>query len=836
MVLGVGIRLGRGLSWKVGSCSLYDYGSSNLLEKKVEGYLYWFFQEGYGLRYKIIYSHSLVFYSRDQVVIKIFIYDLLGMLLYNYVLHLGFWQKNFTWFFSTFERLQYKRVRLFGLNSTGGLKYLANPYYTKGSKYFNVFFRKKKYRTGDNFINYIKIKDNFLVNNELFYKLVTVMLHRNWEELLEKQRKKNLIFYGGRTFALGGNFFYKVDRLFKKHDLRFISKKVVKEAYFKKETKFKELTRYQSIDHLYYNKSFRRSRTYKKNRPYFSKLFKKTGRVFTLQKKLNNVISQIKRRRTNYLYKKLDIFVSDEELEKKKKELKLRRKLLSEITVTKPFRNNIGVVTQVNPLTRQILKGNDKGANYADLNRSHYVSMLLKRLGSEHGVLSKKYKKVKNGGSIIRNNRIYRLSMGSAKNDYFNVLHIAQLGIRMAARATAFSDIRTKAFINTKSRYVDTDLFGKIFDTVQYLRYSINNSSYSSCIYKGYNMVDKYNNNIKNATSRFYGAKDLQSRRKKSMGQWGRKNVSSLRYVVPEVLFSIRKAVSILEIAEFMASMAVSSVVQVPFTKRRGTGIGKCSRINRRMDVRAEGASEMVERRLQGVQALFKLYKDIAKRDSRSMSHLSLFLSKIFFLNKSLGKRRLKRFAVKVPEVARIGALEKKAFDTFKDRNLKLFKFRNKIRQFSEKMMYVLLHRWFLFGKLLNRELGLLISRKVSVEFLAIDNKGVTPAMLSSYIVKKLSQDFFLWQILKPVLADLKTTDIVKGYRMEFSGRFSRKSRSVYFSIKYGKLSRGDYVSSIDYGFRTVSLKYGACGVKVWLNKPFFHKYSILIGNGTKKL
>ena len=58
---------------------------------------------------------------------------------------------------------------------------------------------------------------------------------------------------------------------------------------------------------------------------------------------------------------------------------------------------------------------------------------------------------------------------------------------------------------------------------------------------------------------------------------------------------------------------------------------------------------------------------------------------------------------------------------------------------------------------------------------------------------------------------------IVKGYKIACSGRFSRKQRTTYTWKVFGSLATSSIKSNLDYDYRTISLKYSACTVKVWV-------------------
>lgn len=58
---------------------------------------------------------------------------------------------------------------------------------------------------------------------------------------------------------------------------------------------------------------------------------------------------------------------------------------------------------------------------------------------------------------------------------------------------------------------------------------------------------------------------------------------------------------------------------------------------------------------------------------------------------------------------------------------------------------------------------------------------------------------------------------VLQGYRIKFSGRYSRKQKKVVIINGFGTFSRSSIESRLDYAFSTARLRFSTSGVKVWL-------------------
>ncbi len=111
-----------------------------------------------------------------------------------------------------------------------------------------------------------------------------------------------------------------------------------------------------------------------------------------------------------------------------------------------------------------------------------------------------------------------------------------------------------------------------------------------------------------------------------------------------------------------------------------------------------------------------------------------------------------------------------------------------------------------------------------------LDNKTLSGEALARYIGIKLSQGFQLGEAVSDIIKNLnqlikEKNAIIYGYRISCSGRFTRRQRASYRNYKEGRLSLNMVSSFIDYGSKEIFLKYGACNIKVWLNKSYSTKH-----------
>jgi len=116
----------------------------------------------------------------------------------------------------------------------------------------------------------------------------------------------------------------------------------------------------------------------------------------------------------------------------------------------------------------------------------------------------------------------------------------------------------------------------------------------------------------------------------------------------------------------------------------------------------------------------------------------------------------------------------------------------------------------------------------VDVSFIR-KTKFVNARFLSRFISRRLSFGFELNRVLNPIVLDLKklvtaASSKLFGFKIACSGRFNKTQMATYSWEKFGPIRLNNFSASVDYSFSKVFMRYGACGIKVWLftsQRPF---------------
>ena len=102
-----------------------------------------------------------------------------------------------------------------------------------------------------------------------------------------------------------------------------------------------------------------------------------------------------------------------------------------------------------------------------------------------------------------------------------------------------------------------------------------------------------------------------------------------------------------------------------------------------------------------------------------------------------------------------------------------------------------------------------------------IDFISINVGVVATYIAKRLIQRHRLNYTIKPVLRDLNIRlkqKKIKGFRILCVGRFTRRQIAEKNWFKEGPVPNNNFSHLITYKQIKVRLKYGICGIKVWLN------------------
>lgn len=123
--------------------------------------------------------------------------------------------------------------------------------------------------------------------------------------------------------------------------------------------------------------------------------------------------------------------------------------------------------------------------------------------------------------------------------------------------------------------------------------------------------------------------------------------------------------------------------------------------------------------------------------------------------------------------------------------------------------------------KLLLRGLRLLTKESVSIRFDLVGNDDVSAFLVCNYMIFKLKQNFRLGSVLYPLARFLKFHKNFHGFRIDCRGRYTRRQRASFLSLKEGRIPFASRNVLLDYAFNDVILKFGKCGLKVWLHRDF---------------
>ncbi len=116
----------------------------------------------------------------------------------------------------------------------------------------------------------------------------------------------------------------------------------------------------------------------------------------------------------------------------------------------------------------------------------------------------------------------------------------------------------------------------------------------------------------------------------------------------------------------------------------------------------------------------------------------------------------------------------------------------------------------------------------ISLKICKINFLGVNVNIVGAYIINKLKLRFKIFQVISPVLRDLKSNKSIKGFKFSFCGRFSRKEMATCQWFSNGKVPSNTLNSFIEYKLFTVILKDSLCGIKIWITrrKKYSKKYT----------
>lgn len=133
---------------------------------------------------------------------------------------------------------------------------------------------------------------------------------------------------------------------------------------------------------------------------------------------------------------------------------------------------------------------------------------------------------------------------------------------------------------------------------------------------------------------------------------------------------------------------------------------------------------------------------------------------------------------------------------------------------------------FYLYWTVLNKTLSYFFTKidkniRFNINVYSLDSLNISAEAITSYLSSKLQKRYSLNWLLKPILKDLsvkiKRKDFI-GYKIVCSGRFTRKQIATYMWMKDGSLRLNNISNLIKYSEVRVRLKYGLCGIKIWIN------------------
>jgi hypothetical protein len=91
----------------------------------------------------------------------------------------------------------------------------------------------------------------------------------------------------------------------------------------------------------------------------------------------------------------------------------------------------------------------------------------------------------------------------------------------------------------------------------------------------------------------------------------------------------------------------------------------------------------------------------------------------------------------------------------------------------------------------------------------------MTSDVILRYMTKRLEQGYYLVFLAKTLLKGYARSAL--GIRFKCSGRFTRSQRARTYIFKRGRAPLNTFDVKFDYNYKSVRLKYGLCGVKLWI-------------------
>jgi hypothetical protein len=211
---------------------------------------------------------------------------------------------------------------------------------------------------------------------------------------------------------------------------------------------------------------------------------------------------------------------------------------------------------------------------------------------------------------------------------------------------------------------------------------------------------------------------------------------------------------------------------------------------------------------------LSKLFDIFYKRESYKMSRKKLLRRKLRFAKRISNFPELRNFSYS--EIFKLLVSQKYNYYGY----ISGFNYLNRSVYLRNLVDSVIRSKfYFLLEELLSLDFksifGLLSSSNLYVNIKPLYSSYLTAFSLGRYITRKLEYNYTLSEIMSPLMKGLEGT--LLGFFVRCSGRFTRAQRSQRKDFRLGLSPQSTLSLSFDYAFRFSQLKYGVCGVKVWI-------------------
>ena len=216
-------------------------------------------------------------------------------------------------------------------------------------------------------------------------------------------------------------------------------------------------------------------------------------------------------------------------------------------------------------------------------------------------------------------------------------------------------------------------------------------------------------------------------------------------------------------------------------------------------------------------------YNNISASDKYILNYVTWYLKKFYNFNFKLKFYKIKIFRTKNKIYLNIF---NQYLSKFLESNKNWFAFKpNNSLKISVNFLYkiVLSFFWEIFQKKINFFLnkannisGLIF--KLNIYYSSRDL--VSPTLITQNIIRRLNSGFSLPQVINPTVWDLERKlkdSFISGYKLLYAGRFTRKQIATFSWTTRGYLMFNTKTALLDYSCDRTDLKYGTCGIKLWL-------------------